>query len=595
MWTPSALVAFDNLRQGPEWRRWSELAANAPPYLAPGFFALVRPFVANGTPLVAEAWTSERMLGVLPLVLDGDRLRALRTDRSPGYDYCGDLDGIGAIWASLRDDERWNELVLDRVPASSPLVTHLPDLARRDGCPITIKPDSRQPYFALDGFEQALSSKLRTNLERNAKKAGELTFERIVEPSDTDLAEARRMERMAHGLAHSPGSADDLATQIDEKLARMPGAVQYFLRIRGVRVAMLFALEDRHTVFALRTGYDPTYAKLGPGHLMIWKVAKDAEQRGLAELRFAHEDDTTRKWTDRGHEHFAIAVYRRSARGLVRHALHDMIEPRLPEPARTTPWSPLPRQCQREDFVGKHGIVQYVRGRIHRGLGLKSGLKRAIARKPPPVQGQPSCFPVGSWVRVIESPELDASGKLRGLQFVTEQWRTVGRVYRVGGHVRRLLDDRGRFRTVHRTVLLEGVHCDGDGHSIGGCGRHCPLMYRDEWLEPAEAPAAASPPLLQPRYARVRPTDEIYATLDLRGRRDGLTFMPEMAAYAGKRLAITERIDRLYELDHHVPPRAPIYLLAGSHCTGAVLGAKGPCDRACAILWHEDWLILEDS
>jgi hypothetical protein len=148
---------------------------------------------------------------------------------------------------------------------------------------------------------------------------------------------------------------------------------------------------------------------------------------------------------------------------------------------------------------------------------------------------------------------------------------------------------------VHRTVLLEGVHCDGDGHSIGGCGRHCPLMYRDEWLEPVEAPTAAPTPLLQPRYARVRPTDEIYATLDLRGRRDGLTFMPEMAAYAGKRLAITEKIERVYELDHHVQPRAPIYLLGGAHCTGAVLGAKGPCDRACAILWHEDWLILEDA
>ena len=27
----------------------------------------------------------------------------------------------------------------------------------------------------------------------------------------------------------------------------------------------------------------------------------------------------------------------------------------------------------------------------------------------------------------------------------------------------------------------------------------------------------------------------------------------------------------------------------------AVLAAKGPCDRACALLWHEDWLILEDA
>ena len=85
--------------------------------------------------------------------------------------------------------------------------------------------------------------------------------------------------------------------------------------------------------------------------------------------------------------------------------------------------------------------------------------------------------------------------------------------------------------------------------------------------------------------------------LTVRYRGDGVAALKGVTldVQAGKRLAITEKIERVFELDHHVQPRAPIYLLTGAHCTGAVLGTKGPCDRACAMLWHEDWLILEDA
>jgi hypothetical protein len=575
MWTPAALVEFDSLRHGPQWRRWSELAANAPPYLAPGFFALVRSFIAPGTPLVAEAWTAERMLGALPLVLEGDTLRALRTERSPTFDYCGETEGLGAIWAHLRDDERWNELVLDKVPAGSPLVTHLSELARRDGCPITIRPDIRQPYLALGDLERSLAPTLRTTVEHCSRHAGELAVERIVAPAGADLEDARRIERLARSL--TDGVSDE---RVLDELARLPGAVQYFLRIRGARVASLFALEHARSLLVMTIGHDPSYASVSPAQLMVWKVAQDAEQRGLGELRFAREDDTTRRWTPYGHEHVAIAVYRRTARGLVRHELHEVIAPHLPAPSR---------RCQRQDLAGAHGLVAAVAGR------LRLGIRNARARTLPAPPGEPSSFLVGCWVRVRGAPPLDDDGTLRGLAFGSAHWRTIKRLYRVGGHVRRVLGDDGGFRSVDRTVLLEGAHCDGDDTRDGGCGRQCPLMYRDEWLEAAAGPPDPPPQRTVARYARVRTSDEIEAGLDLRGRRDGVTFMPEMAAYAGMRLRIVEKIERLYELEHHVAPRAGIYLLAAAHCTGAVLGDRGPCDRACALLWHEDWLTMEGA
>ncbi|HEX8115013.1 MAG TPA: hypothetical protein VF516_45105, partial [Kofleriaceae bacterium] len=211
--------------------------------------------------------------------------------------------------------------------------------------------------------------------------------------------------------------------------------------------------------------------------------------------------------------------------------------------------------------------------------------------------GAASGFAPGSWVRVKPAPALrellDDRGRTRGLSFTQAQWDTAGEVFQVARQVRRLRDDHGRFRPISRTVLLDGVDCSGHGPEPAGCGRHCPMMYRDEWLEAAPAPHRGPTQPSTERHARVRSVEEIRAGLDLRGRRDGLTFMPEMAQHAGKRFAIASQLARVFEHDRWVTTRAPIYVLRGAQCSGTVVGDSGPCDRACALMWHEDWLIVE--
>ena len=603
MLTPAALIELGQLRHGTDWQRWDELTADAPPFLSPAFFALMSPLV-TGTPLIAEAWDPERILGALPLVLEGDTLRALGSEHSPGYDYRGTSEGISAIWDCLRDDARWTELVLDKIPAMSLLATEIPRLARRDGFPVVIQADTRHPYLVLPGFEARLAPKFRTNVQRCARKAGDLVLERILVPTRAELDEALALEAAAwKGAAGTAIAADPRVAHAYHALARLYGrrgrASLYFLRIQGKRAATLFALEDRHTLYALKMGYDPHHAAISPGHLLIWKVAADAAQRGLAELDFVgREDEWKRKWTELVREHSRVIVYRRSPRGLARYAMRELIKPRLPQQLRDTPRSPLPRRCQHVDVLASHSPFARVRERLSRGLGIRSGLRRWATRKPTRRLGVPSQLPVGSWVRVRAENEiyatLDASGKQRGLAFVPVQLATCGKVYRVLSHVRRIRDDRGRFRPISRTVLLEGVDCSLGEHHVG-CGRHCPLMYRDEWLEPAQAPRVGPPERSRARHARVRDASEIAAGLDAFGRRDGLTFMPEMAAYAGKRLKIARRIGDVFEHDRWVPTRGTIYILEGAHCSGALAGGRGPCDRACALMWHEDWLILEDE
>ncbi|HEY6559583.1 MAG TPA: GNAT family N-acetyltransferase [Polyangiaceae bacterium] len=600
----ATLVPFEHLRHDEHWRRWHELSTNAPPFLAPEFFSLSRPLADAGVLLVAEAFQSHALVGALPLSLADHTLQALLTDQTPGFDYCGSPEGLSAIWSSLLRDRRWGVLVLKNVPAQSVLATLLPKLAGASGCFPVVRPGVRQPFFALPGFEENVSKKFLTNLRRCARKAGGFELERIATPSRADLGEAVAIEAMGwKAIAGTNIGADPRVVHLYRAMLRYFGsrgrASLYFLRANNQHLATLFSLEDGHTLYALKIGYDPRHASVSPGHSLVWQVARDAERRGLREFNFVgHQDDWKRKWTEQAHEHVSLVIYRRSPRGLISFGLHEKLKPHLPEQMRDVRCL-LRRGCQRNDIIGVHSLGERARGRVEHGLGIRSGVLRLLRPPPEPSNrlGAPARFAPGSWVRVLDAERiratLNAESKLRGLLFVPAQWETAGRCYRVQKQMRRLRDDHGRFRPVARTVLLEGVTCTGRGTQPMGCGRHCPLMYREEWLEAAEAPSIQPTPQVRVRHARVRGVDAIRAGLDLLGQHDGLSFMPEMAEYCNRRFPIAGQLSKVFEYDRWAETRKPIYILAGLNCIGEAPFANGPCDRACALLWHEDWLLIE--
>jgi len=87
----------------------------------------------------------------------------------------------------------------------------------------------------------------------------------------------------------------------------------------------------------------------------------------------------------------------------------------------------------------------------------------------------------------------------------------------------------------------------------------------------------------------VRGLDEILATLDERGMLHALPFMPEMAAYCGRRFRVFRRVDKLNDWVGRTGLRRvhDTVLLEGLTCSGA---AHGGCQAACYLRWHEAWL-----
>jgi len=95
------------------------------------------------------------------------------------------------------------------------------------------------------------------------------------------------------------------------------------------------------------------------------------------------------------------------------------------------------------------------------------------------------------------------------------------------------------------------------------------------------------PKYLRGQIVEVKIAAEIAATLDADGALDGVPFMPEMAAFCGRRLTVRSRVDRTCVEGHGLRRLHNTLLLEDARCDGAL---HDGCQRNCLIFWKEAWL-----
>lgn len=92
-------------------------------------------------------------------------------------------------------------------------------------------------------------------------------------------------------------------------------------------------------------------------------------------------------------------------------------------------------------------------------------------------------------------------------------------------------------------------------------------------------------------WARIKSRDEIAATLDEHGARDGLPFMPEMAAMSGRIFRIRAQPGKTCLDARPMQMRTfsarDVFLLEGARCSGV---DHGGCQRECSLFWKRQWL-----
>jgi len=94
-------------------------------------------------------------------------------------------------------------------------------------------------------------------------------------------------------------------------------------------------------------------------------------------------------------------------------------------------------------------------------------------------------------------------------------------------------------------------------------------------------------------WVRVRSAEEILASLDDRCRQDGLPFMPEMLAFAGRRFQVSAVTHRTCDTVKTSGTSGTTRRMEGAvhlqdlRCGGS---AHGGCQASCLLFWKEDWL-----
>ena len=315
---------------------WDALAASAPPFLRPAFFqATARWLAGDGESRLIAARSGGRLEAVLPVLRRGRGLFGLRSLHTPRYDLVGDPAAVPELWRLLREDRSWRSLELRGVPEDSALVAAVSDCARRDGFPLELGAGSAAPFMPLADFERDLDGRFRRNLAARRRKLPGCSFERVTAADPAALADLFRIEAAAwKGEAGSAIAADPALvgfyTEIARRFAETGDLSLSFLCSGGRRIAAHFGLESGGVYYLLKTGYDPDYARYGPGHLIVYETALDARARGLREFDFlGQEMEWKRQWTARVRRHVRILAYRRSAAGLASHALRHRVRPAL--------------------------------------------------------------------------------------------------------------------------------------------------------------------------------------------------------------------------------------------------------------------------
>lgn len=93
-------------------------------------------------------------------------------------------------------------------------------------------------------------------------------------------------------------------------------------------------------------------------------------------------------------------------------------------------------------------------------------------------------------------------------------------------------------------------------------------------------------------YIEVKSEEEILKTLDEHGKLNGLTYIPAMREFCGKRFKVFKRMETMYQEESGKVRRLKhTVLLDGVHCDGMLMR----CDRACFFFWREGWLRRVDG
>ena len=293
---------------------WDALAdeANAPPFLRPGWFRAWFDAFGSGRPWFLTARDRGRVCGVLPLERARLGVRAPANWHTPAFAAVVTNEGVAGALLRYLLAARPPQVAFSFVSDDSAFASVVRGEASWAAFKVLDRTLERSPYVDVNGawdeYEADLNRKFRSELRRRRRKLeaeGELRVDVVEDDPNLDalLDEGLRVE--ASGWKGEEGTAIGSSPQT---LAFYRAIVSWaasrswlrlaFLRLSGKAIAFDLSLEDGGCHYLLKTGYDPSYAKLGPGQMIRFEMLKRAFEEGLTLYDFLGTDAAWKmEWT----------------------------------------------------------------------------------------------------------------------------------------------------------------------------------------------------------------------------------------------------------------------------------------------------------
>lgn len=251
--------------------------------------------------------SSGQLLGLLPLYAESDGTCRIvgGLDVSDYLDLLAPAGSEEDAWAALLqhrscDPGLWD---LHCLRASSPTVSLLPVLAPTYGLSVRVSREERCPVLPLSGtwdeYLLRLPGKDRHELRRKLRRLDrELpgTTARFHAQAD-GLPEAMTAFLALHRKS-KPGKSRFMDRRMEEffrgvgdSLAREGWLRVWFLERAGEPLAAFLTYEYAGSVGLYNSGFDPRWAALSPGIVLLCHVIKDAMQRGFRRFDFLRGEE----------------------------------------------------------------------------------------------------------------------------------------------------------------------------------------------------------------------------------------------------------------------------------------------------------------
>jgi CelD/BcsL family acetyltransferase involved in cellulose biosynthesis len=344
---PARLVSFDALT-GEEIDAWHALRAANPaldsPYFHPGFAAAVH---ATGRPVsvIVVRGVAGAVSALLPGHREGSRFRPVGW---PGADFQGPVLAAGTAVSPvdlLVDGVR--ELEFDHLLATCPSF---------EPWNISSQPS---PYVdttgGLDGYLSRASRTGKDNMgqaRRRTAKAerthGLIRFAVDV-VDDATLARVIELKRAQYAATGArdyfsePGRIELLRRLLHTRDPAFAGILST-LRVGDHLVAAHFGMRAHHVLHWWFPVYDPAYAHLAPGWILLRELVAATPQLGVNRIDLGRGDDEYKRRAKTGETLVSQSLVTRSgARRMLRRARHTVITA-----AKASPFAPGLRQVARQ-------------------------------------------------------------------------------------------------------------------------------------------------------------------------------------------------------------------------------------------------------